>query len=94
MEIYVVNVKCSGCANTVKKALEKEWFENIKVHFSEEDSHLKRKITFDWDKQKALEILEDLWYPEYGSKKAESYLKKAKSFVSCAVWKIDLKTKK
>ena len=87
-EIYVVNVKCNWCANTIKKELEKAWFKNIKVHFEENDSHLKRKITFEWDKQQALEILDKLGYPEHGTEKANNLLKKLKSYVSCGLGKI------
>lgn len=87
-EIYVVNVKCSGCVNSIKNELSKYGFKNINVHFSEDDSHLKRKITFEWDKNLAIKILSKLWYPLYWTQEASELSKKLKSFVSCAVWKI------
>lgn len=87
-KIKVVNVKCSGCANTVKTELEKIWIKNIEVCFTENDSPDWRNIKFDWDFDKVKEKLTNLWYPELWTPEAESFLKKAKSFVSCAVWKI------
>ncbi len=83
-----MNVKCWWCAKTITKELEKFWYKNIEIDFSNGVSSNKRKISFIWDKQKAKEVLVSLWYPEYGSIEAQSFLKKAKSFVSCAVWKI------
>lgn len=47
--IKVVNVKCGGCANTIKKELEKIWIKNIEVWFSESDSRESREIKFDRD---------------------------------------------
>ena len=89
MEIKVVNVKCDGCANTVKTELEKIWAENIKVWFTENDSVESRNIVFDWDIKKVKSRLSELWYPEVGSDEANNFLKKAKSFISCAVGKIN-----
>ena len=88
MEIKVVNVKCGGCANTVQTELEKLWVENIEVCFTENDSSENRTIKFDWDFDQVKEKLTALWYPEVGSEEAKSFLKKAKSFVSCAVGKM------
>ena len=88
MEIKVVNVKCGGCANTVKTELEKLWVENIEVCFTENDSSENRTIKFDWDFDQVKEKLTKLGYPEVGSEEAKSFLKKAKSFVSCAVGKM------
>ena len=89
MEIKVVNVKCDGCANKVKTELEKIWIKNIEVWFSENDSVESRNITFDWDFDLVKEKLTSLGYPEVWSEEAKSFLKKAKSFVSCAVGKMN-----
>ena len=88
MKIKVVNVKCGGCANTVQTELEKLWVENIEVCFTENDSSENRTIKFDWDFDQVKEKLTKLGYPEVGSEEAKSFLKKAKSFVSCAVGKM------
>jgi len=87
-KIKVVNVKCSGCAKTVTSELEKIWIKDIEVWFTEKDSVNERVIKFEWDLEKAKIRLTELWYPEVWSDEANSLLKKAKSFVSCAVWKM------
>ena len=89
MEIKVVNVKCDGCANTVITELKKIWIENIEVWFTKNDSVQGRTITFDWDVEKVKSRLSELWYPEVWSEQADNFLKKAKSFISCAVWKMN-----
>lgn len=86
--IKVVNVKCGWCANTVTKELENIWITDIYVWFSKDDSSSDRIISFEWDFEVVKEKLANLWYPEVGSEEAKSLLKKAKSFVSCAVWKM------
>ena len=88
-EIKVVNIKCSGCANTVTRELEKAWIKNIDISFWVNDSAVSRAISFEWDTEKVKKILNDLGYPEVWSKKAESFLKKGKSYLSCAIWKIN-----
>ena len=86
--IKVVNVKCGWCAKTVKKELEKIWIKNIEVWFTENDSSKERMINFEWDFNQVKEKLTRIWYPEVWSPEANSILKKAKSFVSCAVGKM------
>ncbi len=91
--IEVNNIRCEGCANTITKALQKEGFTELKVDFSCEP----RKVTVDI-KDEASEahfrtILRKLGYPlcdeemSFGS--AATF--KAKSFVSCAVGKFNIK---
>jgi len=89
MEIQVVNVKCQGCANTVKKELEKNGIKDIEVSFTESDSVKWRIVKFDGDIEVVRKRLTELWYPEIGTKEAESFLKKARSFVSCVSGKIN-----
>lgn len=86
--LEIVNVKCQWCANTITKTLQEKGIADIELSFTLEDSSVKRKIYFTWDVQLVRNTLKQLWYPEYGSKEAESLLKKAKSFVSCALWKV------
>lgn len=86
-EIYITNIKCSGCSNTIKTQWEKIWISHIEIWFWSEDTHLKRKISFEGDRELFLETLKKLWYPEYGSEESKSMMKKLKSFVSCALWK-------
>jgi len=90
--IEVNNIRCSGCANTITKALEKEGFESIEIDLSCEP----RKVTVDIQDEASLAhfrtILRKLGYPfsdeeiSFGN----SATLKAKSFVSCAVGKFSI----
>ena len=86
----VHNVKCGGCANTLTKSL-KDDFGSVEVDLSVNP----RKITLDIEDNKIEELklkLRSLGYPLTndelsGFKKATTT---AKSFVSCAIGKIDV----
>jgi len=80
-KVKIVNLKCEGCAKTIRKALTKEGYRGVEVN------NVDLAVSFEGDREKALEILSRLGYPEQGSKEADSLLKKAKSFVICAVGK-------
>ena len=82
--IYIQNLKCGGCANTITKGLND--IETVKnVHVNVEDSC----VTFDYEMDEKLsEVktkLKSLGYPEDGE--ANSLGSKAKSYVSCAIGK-------
>ncbi len=91
--VEVDNIRCSGCANTITKALEKEGFESINIDLSCEP----RKVTVDIKDEASLAhfraTLRKLGYPfsdeEVGL--GDSATLKAKSFVSCAVGKFSIK---
>lgn len=84
--ITIQNLKCGGCANTVRNTLEKiEVLKDITievdkstVNFSSHDATIIPLV-----EKKLLEI----GYPPVGSK--NSVITKAKSFVSCATGKIN-----
>lgn len=83
--IYIQNLKCSGCANTITKGLtDIETVKNVAVHV--EDS----SVTFDYETEEKLnEVktkLKALGYPEDGE--TNSLGAKAKSYVSCAIGKM------
>lgn len=82
--IKVINIKCGGCANTIKKSLEKHWVQWVQVDISS------GTITYSegLEKKEVSSLLSSLGYPEVGSREAESFLKKAQSYVSCAIGKI------
>lgn len=82
--IQVINIKCWGCINTVTKALESIWVTDISVDIAT----WKISHEFSWDINIVVNKLSSLGYPEINSEEAKSFLKKAKSFVSCAIWKI------
>ncbi len=88
MKIVVENIKCGGCASSITKKLNEVFdTENIDINIE------KGLIDIDIDesrKDELAEVLLGLGYPEsdsvhgFGSAKA-----KAKSFVSCAVGRMD-----
>jgi copper chaperone len=83
--IYVQNLKCGGCANTITKNVTAiENITNIKVNVEESS------VTFNYETEANLaEVknkLQSLGYPEDGE--ANSLGSKAKSYVSCAIGKM------
>ena len=84
----VLNVKCSGCASTLKSKLSKE-FGEIAVNLNV----LPRNITLeidDKDIDKLAKALRELGYPLASEEMSfmGSTSAKAKSFVSCAIGKM------
>jgi len=85
----VANIRCGGCAATIKKALSEEGFTSVEVDLSCEP----RKVTVDLvDEAHVAQfraVLRKLGYPlndeDVGFMDAAGL--KAKSFVSCAVGK-------
>lgn len=85
----VENIKCSGCANTIKKKLFDE-FGNIDVKLDV----FPRQITLnikDEDIDKLRKALKSIGYPMSDQKLdvIDNIATKAKSFISCAAGKID-----
>jgi len=83
--IEILNLKCGGCANTVKKGL--LFIEGIsEVNVDLEQS----EVTVDSENEAVVlsvkEKLSKMGYPEIGD--ANTMLHKAKSFVSCASGRI------
>ena len=88
MNITVENIKCGGCAGTITKKLSSAFdTENIDVNIEQ------GTISIDIDDSKREElaqVLLGLGYPETDSVHGLSSAKaKAKSFVSCAIGKMD-----
>ena len=86
----VHNVKCGGCANTLTKSL-KDDFSSVEVDLSVNP----RKITLDIEDNKIEELklkLRSLGYPLTNDELSgfEKATTTAKSFVSCAIGKIDV----
>ena len=85
----VQNVKCGGCANTLKKALKDEYGE-VEVNLEKEP----REITLELedDKKENLKLkLRSLGYQLADDELSplQNVGAKAKSFVSCAIGKMD-----
>jgi copper chaperone len=86
-EIAVENIKCGGCANTIRTQLEKmESINSCEVDVE------KGLINIDGDdvyRTDATTLLLKLGYPETGTAEGiKAAAAKAKSFVSCAIGKI------
>ena len=84
--IFVENLKCKGCANTVRNAVSSILgVENVEV----DNEHFKVMVEYDDRKVTHEDIahkLAGIGYPEKGD--ANSLLTKAKSYVSCAIGRI------
>ena len=84
-EIQIENLKCGGCASTIKKGILA--IEGV----SEIDIDIEKSIvsiTSEIENVEEIKLkLSKLGYPEVGDK--NTVLHKAKSFVSCAVGRMD-----
>lgn len=84
--VNIQNLKCHGCANTITKRLnELEDVTNVVV--SNDDDSVTFEYTQDTTIEKATKLLSQLGYPISGE--GNSLGKKAKSFVSCAIGRMD-----
>jgi copper chaperone len=81
--LAVENIKCGGCVNSIKTALLKiRGVENVNIDKDTET------VTIDGTAEKTVlvQALSKMGYPEKGN---NDLLKKAKSYVSCAIGKIN-----
>lgn len=84
-KIEIVNLKCEGCANSIKKGLQAiDGVSDIEVNL--EESIVKVSTNNEETLTKVKEKLSSMGYPEVGS--ANTIIHKAKSFVSCATGKM------
>ena len=84
-QIYIQNLKCGGCANTIIKNVSTvESVSNVTVNVED------NSVNFDLANKEKLEevkaVLKKIGYPEDGE--ANSFGSKAKSYVSCAIGKM------
>lgn len=91
--VEVKNIRCGGCANTIKKTLEKEGFTNIEVDLSCEPCKVTVDIIDEASSAQFKAILRKLGYPlcEEEISLSNATTLKVKSFVSCAVGKFQTK---
>lgn len=83
--LKVVNIKCGGCSSMIVGSLEKAGMSNVLVDVENQT------ISFDGDKEIAKKVLLKIGYPEEGSKQAKDFLKKAQSYVSCMIGRVNKK---
>ena len=79
-QIFVENIKCEGCINSIKNAMLKQNGVSAVQVFLEEDKVCVSGIAI--DKDMLVKKLSSLGYPEKGS---NNLISKAKSLVSCAI---------
>lgn len=84
-EYSVQNVRCGGCANTIKKALG-EKLELVEVNLDVTPRVVSAEINSEEDEKFLIETLHKHGYPLVGED--SGIVDKAKSFVSCAIGKI------
>ena len=81
--MYLDNIKCHGCMNTISSKLDALGFPNHEINVEE------GKINIDHDHEddldKIAKALKNLGYPKKGTSK---FTDSAKSYVSCAIGKI------
>lgn len=86
--IDVENIKCGGCANSIKQKLDEAGHPGAEVDIEA------GRVTIDGDgndRDTVASALAKMGYPEVGSVEGlQSAAAKAKSVVSCAVGRIDL----
>jgi copper chaperone CopZ len=85
----VANIRCSGCANTITKALKEAGFNEISVDLSCEPRKVTADIADDAQLAQFKAVLRNLGYPLAGDEEGtiDNAALKLKSFVSCAVGK-------
>jgi copper chaperone CopZ len=83
LEIFVENIKCGGCMSGIKNALLAfPGVKSVDINLEEE------KITIQGeqlDKATYIKKMDGMGYPEKGN---NTFLKEAKSYVSCAIGKV------
>ena len=86
--IAVENIKCNGCASTIRSRLvEQELARSVDVDVEHGDVHVEDNP--EWRDQ-VINALARMGYPEVGSVEGiKAATAKAKSFVSCAIGRID-----
>lgn len=85
IHVEVENIKCGGCANTVKSNLLKmEGVEEVNVHIESGEISLNSNANI--NSEMIYDRLAKLGYPKKGE---GNTFQKAKSYVSCAIGKIN-----
>ena len=84
--IEIVNLKCGGCANTIINRLcDIEHISDVEV--DNDNNNVTFNYNSETDLEKATNLLSKLGYPIVGAD--NPLTKKAKSFVSCAVGRMN-----
>ncbi len=83
VELFVHNIKCAGCMNTIKKAVKSvEHVSNVEIDIEAE------KVTVQGKGFSRDEVVAKLAHHGYPEKGHNSLMSQAKSYVSCAIGKM------
>lgn len=83
MKVIVENLKCGGCVNSIKKGiLSVDGVSSVEVNKDTAEV----SVDGNFSEEQVLNKLDEMGYPANGH---NSFLKKTKSFVSCAIGKFD-----
>ena len=87
----VANIRCEGCANTIKKVLSEHFGNSIEVDLEAMPRKVTVEIKNDLDEDIFITTLRKLGYPIIDDKisNIESAVTKTKSFISCAIGKLN-----
>jgi copper chaperone len=93
-KIQVENLKCGGCANTIKNGIrEISGVKEVLVNPDEQWVEIKHEGAIDLDA--ILEKLKAMGYPKVGTTEGlEKFGRNLKSYVSCAIGRIEGENKK
>ncbi len=86
--VAVENIKCNGCASSIRsKLVEQELAKAVEVDVELGEVHIEGNPAW---RDQTIAALAKMGYPEVGSVEGlKSAAAKAKSFVSCAIGRID-----
>lgn len=86
----VANIRCGGCANTIRTALDNAGFRSVRVDLLCEPRKVSAEIADEASLELFKKVLRDHGYPLVSEETTliDSATLKVKSFVSCAVGKL------
>jgi len=87
----VDNIRCEGCANTIRKALSEHFGNSVEVDLSVMPRKVTVEIGEERDEERLIATLRKLGYPliDDDVTSIEGAVMKGKSFVSCAIGKFN-----
>lgn len=87
-KVVVDNLKCGGCASSIKKGL-MSFSEVSDVNVDVETDTIEVTHVVDFDEKKIKDKLHSMGYPERGTLEGiDKFFTGAKSYVSCAIGKL------
>ncbi|MCF6206871.1 MAG: heavy-metal-associated domain-containing protein [Sulfurovum sp.] len=87
----VANIRCEGCANTIKNALSEHFGNSVEIDLTVMPRKVTVEIMDDADEELFISTLRKLGYPliDQEVSSIEGAVMKGKSFISCAVGKFN-----